>query len=363
MKLILFVFLLAGAVVGGLSAEESGGIDVPASVSATLRAVAEAAAPALVQLHVDRYEKTLLCMKFEDAGRKEGKRRLRASDRRARDTDWTLFFQYFQRPTGPATGVIVEKTGLVLTSKYNIEGRVRSIQVELVDGRLFPGRILGWDSNLDLAAVQIQADGARFPALPLKPVACPVVGSFVVVIGASWGRVPYTANTGVVSARERLGGSALQLGVHLNYGNTGGAVLDLEGRLIGIAGHVRPFNRTGLNSGVGFASMTGKVLEVLPDLKRGKRVKRTSPPFIGIEPKADKAGKKVYVKQVVPGSGADEAGVRVGDSLVSLAGILIEDLNDLQLALARTHVGQVVTLVVNRGGVVLRFGVRLGTQQ
>lgn len=338
--------------------------DPPEQVAPALRAVAETAAPAVVKLHVDRYGKTKLRLLWESANRRIRKQELMKELKgRLQGMDWNAYFRYLERPGGPVSGVIVDRSGLVVTSHYNIEGLVRSVRVELMDGRFYPGRILGWDADLDLAVVRIQAAGETFPALAMEPLKSPAVGSLVVVVGASWGRAPYTFNPGVVSAHDRLGGSALQLAVHLNYGNTGGAVLDLEGRFIGVAGHVRPYNRTGLNSGVGFATGISRLLKGLPDLKKGKRIDYTLPPYIGIHPRVVKEEKRIYVIQVVPGSGADEAGLEAGDVLVSVAGTLIEDLNDLRLALARCRVGQRVPVVVNRSGEVLRLSVRLEARQ
>ncbi len=350
-----------------LAAEDPPEVVAPASVSRALRGVAEAAAPAMVKLHVNRYGRSKRRSKWERASRRRLKLRLmrefKDRFRDKKDMDWSTFFRYLQRPAGPVSGVIVDRSGLVVTSRYNVEGLVRSVQVELMDGRFYPGRILGWDANLDVAVVRIQAAGETFPALAMEPVECPAVGSFVVVVGASWGRVPYTSNPGMVSAHNRLGGSALQLAAHLNYGNTGGAVLDLEGRFIGVAGHVRPFSRTGLNSGVGFATGITRLLKVLPDLEKGRRNEHASAPFMGIRSREVKKEKRIYVAQVAPGSGADEAGIEAGDILVSVAGLLIEDSNDLRLALARCRVGQKVSVVVNRGGVVLRLSVRLEARQ
>ena len=342
-------------------------VEAPTAVARTLAEMAARTAPTVVRIHAERYAPTRLSKRHTKRDLKQWLQRLFERDRPGTQRhplpDQDLFRRYHERPSGPCSGVLVRPDGLVLTSKFNVEGPVRSITVELHDGRMFPARLLGWDANLDVAALQLDHAGATLPALRLQPRREPVVGSYVVVVGASWGRVPYTANMGTVSALDRLGGSSIQLNVDLNYGNTGGAVLDLKGHFVGLTGHVRPLNRTGLNAGVGFATGVARLLEALPDLEGGKRKENTAKPFLGIRPREDRAGKRVFIEQVVPGSGADEAGVRAGDVLISLAGTPIQELNDMILALSRTRVGQEVPVVIGRGGAVRTLTARLGTEQ
>jgi serine protease Do len=358
--LVLAIAVRAGA------ADDVGTPTLPAAVSQALCAAAARAAPAVVRLHVDRYASTRETEQRIRQHRRDGRRALLRMDREegvTRPTDWDLFFRYSERPDGPLTGVCVSADGLVLTSQFNVDGPVRALRVELSDGRVLPAKVLGWDKSLDLAALRVDAGGKPLPAIRLERREEPPPGSFVVLVGASWGRVPYTANAGTVSALGRLGGTAIQLGVHANFANTGGVVLDLEGNAVGIAGHVRPFGVTGLNSGVGFATGVTRVLEALPRLEQGERIEDTSTPVVGIHLREDPDGRRVFIEQVVPGSGADEAGVKAGDLIVSLAGTQVREINDVRLALRRTRVGQVVELVVNRGGEIKRLSVRLGSRQ
>jgi len=247
---------LAVAVRAG-TADSPGTPTLPAAVSEALGAAAARAAPAVVRLHVDRYAPTRELERRIEHNRRDWRRTLIGMDREEgvrRPTDWNLFFRYSERPEGPLTGVCVDAGGLVLTSQFNVDGPIRAVRVELNDGRVFAAKVLGWDKNLDVAALRVDAGGKPLPSVRLERREEPPPGSFVVLVGASWGRVPYTANAGTVSALGRLGGDAIQLGVHANFANTGGVVLDLEGNPVGIAGHVRPFGVTGLNSGVGFAT-------------------------------------------------------------------------------------------------------------
>jgi len=361
----LCVILALAAGVSSATGGEGGTPPVPAFVTETLSDVAAKASPAVVRIHVDRFARTRASLRFDLREQRRIRRLLRREDERdriQRSLDWGPIFRYLDRPSGPASGVLVDSSGLVLTARYNVEGPVRSIRVELQDGRTFSAEVLGWDANLDVAALRLNADGATLPALPLAPLPAPQVGSFIVVVGASWGRVPYTANAGTVSALNRLGGDALQVNAHLNYANTGGAVLDVEGRLVAIAGHVRPHNRTGMNSGVGLVTPAPRLLTALPDLKQGKRIPHTAPPFVGITHSMGEGQKRVFVEQVVPGSGAEEAGIKAGDLLISLAGTPIQEQKDIVYALLRTRVGQVVEIVVQRGGNTLKFAVTLGAR-
>jgi len=359
--------LVLAAGVSAADTGEHGSSAVPAFVTKTLGDVAAKASRAVVRIHVDRFERTRASLQFSMRRQSRMRRIARQEEEEGSRPhtdreDWALIFRYLDRPSGPASGVLVEPSGLVLTALYNVEGPIRSIRVEVQDGRSYPAEVLGWDRNLDVAALQVQADGVTFPSLPLESLPPPKVGSFVVVVGASWGRVPYTANAGTVSALNRLGGDALQVNAHFNYANTGGAVLDLEGRLLAIAGHIRPFNRTGMNSGVGLVTGAARLLQALPDLKRGKRIPYASTPFLGIRTDQDEAQKRVYIEQVVPDSGAERAGVKAGDMLISIAGTPIQEQRDVWVALTRTRVGEVVELVVQRGGKTMKFAVTLGVR-
>ncbi|MBN2491931.1 MAG: trypsin-like peptidase domain-containing protein [Planctomycetes bacterium] len=357
--------LLAIAVAAGAAAQEGGSPLLPGAVAEALGAAAARAAPAVVRLHVERHAATHELKRQEERYRSRERRRLMRMDPQggaSQQTDWELFFQYGERPSGPTTGVIVGADGLVLTSQFNVDGPVRAVRVELADGRILPARVLGWDKNLDVAALRVETGGRPLPAIRLGRREEPLPGSFIVLVGASWGRVPYTANPGTVSALGRLDGSAIQLAVQANFSSTGGVVLDLEGRAVGIAGHVLPFGRTGLNSGVGFATGAARLLEVLERLEGGERIEDTAPPFVGIRLRDDPDKKRVFVEQVVPGSGAEDAGVNAGDLIVALAGTPVREAVDVRLALARTRTGQVVEMVVQRGGRIVRLSVRLGSR-
>ena len=161
---------------------------------------------------------------------------------------------FAQRPKDAwCSGVVVEADGIILTTHFNVSGKVRSIKVLFPDGRELEGRILGYNGTYDLAALKVEAKGLATPAR--APVETLRTGNAVIALGRAPDGRGLTANPGIVSAASRLGGRGIQVDAKLNYGNVGGPVVDLEGRLVAVSCKVdTKFSSTrGQNSGVGYA--------------------------------------------------------------------------------------------------------------
>lgn len=313
------------------------------AVARTLRRGADAILPALVAVRIERYEPT----RRSARGRRAALRRVRQL-RGIRAHQAEIFDRYLERPRGPVTGLLV-RPDTVLTSHYHVDGCIEGVWLEFADGSMARGRIGGWNATLDLAVIRF--DPARTTAQPfaLAPAPVPPVGASIAVIGAAWGRDRATINPGIVSAHDRLDGRAVQLSASLNAGNSGGAVIDLDGRVVAIVGHVDPINARGLNSGIGFATPVARVLEALDDLVAGRQVERDPTSFLGV--RAEPAGKdRVLVTEIVPDSAAAAAGVQIGDRLLSVDGTRIFAREDLIRALQRRRAGDTVEVVVERGG-------------
>ena len=256
---------------------------------------------------------------------------------------------YYNRPRGPVSGVIYGPDGHILTSFFNVSGRIRpgGLRVFLPDGTSRPARLLGSDERRDLALLKIEA--RDLPTLPKAAPGEAAPGAFVALVGRSPDpRVP-TINLGIVSAVERMGGTALQTDVETNYGNAGGALVTLKGRLAGVACHVHPESPWGQSGGVGFACKVAEIDRVLERLKRGERIEAEKVPFLGILPGGgDPDAPGLQVGLVVPGSPAEKAGLRGGDVLVGIDGAEVADFEDFRGALLSKKVGQEVVLRVRR---------------
>jgi len=328
---LAFVPLSAGAA----RAQEAGGLGDLAALEEAYIHAADQVAPAVVQIVVERERADL-----EKAGEKgDGP-------------------NYLARPEGPVTGVIVDAKGYVATSAWAVLAG-KSFSVVLPDGGAYAAKLLGKDEALDLALLKIEGDGSPVQVEAARLADGPArVGQLCVLVARAPGGGT-SVNTGIVSAVDRFRGSALQVDAAINLANTGGAIVDIDGRLLGIA--TRPTTQNGINSGVGFAAPVSKIKSSLPALVAGRGVPRAKRPFLGVQ-----GGKElldppgVQLAKVVEGSAAEKAGLKDGDIIRSIEGVQIVDFFGLSEVLASKEPGDPVKLMVERDGASKEMTVVLG---
>lgn len=256
---------------------------------------------------------------------------------------------YYNRPKGPASGVLYEADGHVVTSLFNVSGVIKKngLRVTLWDGRMVEGRVLGWDENRDIALLKIEEKD-----LPVLPKADPKTlgqGSFVAVVGRSPDKSSPTVNFGILSALSRMKDAAVQTDAEMNYGNSGGALVTLRGELVGVGCNVKPQAVWGQSGGVGFACKTSVIDALLPRLKAGERIAADKQPFLGIQPgegNPDVGG--LQVAQVVTGSPAEKAGMKPEDVIVEFDGRKVDDYETFTDLLMAKKAGDEVTIKVMR---------------
>jgi len=253
--------------------------------------------------------------------------------------------EFQNRPKGPCSGTIVSADGLIATSAFNISGEIKSISVTVAGfEQPFEAKLLGFDKEKDIALLKIDAP-RELPVLPKADLAALKVGHFAFLVGRAPDPANATINFGIVSALHRFGGSHLQYDAELNYGNVGGPVVDLQGRLIGIATHIRPKTPWGQSGGVGFALKMTDFDKLLPQLKTGGRKERTVQrrASLGIVMAAGPRNMKgVMVSDLMPDSPAAKAGLKVGDVITEVESATIEKAEDLNKALERRKPGDTV---------------------
>jgi Do/DeqQ family serine protease len=272
------------------------------------------------------------------------------------------------REGGLGSGVVVRDDGIILTNHHVIEG-AGEIKVELSDRRVYDAKVVGTDPPTDLAVLRI--DARRLPSLPLGDSSAVRVGDIVLAFGNPLG-VGQTVTMGIISAKGRHTGlndggfeDFLQTDAPINRGNSGGALVDLEGRLVGINSQI--MSPSGGNIGIGFAipaSMAGSVMDQLLDggtVRRGQlgvTIQPVTPELargLGLD---DLSG--ALVSSVTEGSAAARAGVERGDVIVSLDGRRVADGNELRNLVAGTAPGSRVALGVLRDGSPRELSVTLG---
>lgn len=267
---------------------------------------------------------------------------------------------YFNRPQAPVSGVLIDASGLVLTSEYNVSGTINSIEVELADGRIFPAHVQAVDLNLDLALLQVEAEGVQFPHATIDASVVSQVGRFAVVVGRT-SFSGYNLTSGIISATKRMRGQADQLDALVSFGNAGGAVVDLQGRLLGIVSLVRGGAEQGQNSGVGFFAPCALISPSLELLKQGTDIARRGGGFLGVRP--DQAATDLdgaTIAEVIEGTAAEAAGMQDGDKIIAVNDKSIPDFFILVGVLQAMNPGDALTLTVVRGDQTLVLEVVLG---
>lgn len=272
---------------------------------------------------------------------------------------------YYQRPQGPVSGILLDREGHVLTTLYNVGGTVTEITVILPGARRLPARVVASSAQDDTALLQLEGfePSEDFEAPKWAEASSLRPGRFLVVVGRSPDPESPTATQGIISAVTRNGGRVLQTDAKINYGNVGGAVVDLEGRLVGMAsfvGHTRP--QWGLNSGVGFATASPTLQEILPGLKEGKDIKGRNAAFLGVQcERTPGEGGGAPVTRVVEGSAADKAGIKAGDVIAAVNGEELLDFDHMRRVIFPKKPGESIRIVVRRGGEQLDMEVVLGS--
>jgi serine protease Do len=263
-----------------------------------------------------------------------------------------------RRQGGLGSGVIVRADGYILTNHHVIDG-ADDITVELSDRRTLKAKVVGSDPPSDLAVLKIE--GAGFAALPLGDSDHVRVGDVVLALGNPMG-VGQTVTMGIVSAKGRATGLGdgsfedfLQTDAPINQGNSGGALVNTRGELIGINSQI--LSPSGGNIGIGFAIPAKMARSVMESLIAEGRVHRG---MIGVtvQPMTPELAKSLrlstiggaLVSNVTPGGPAAKAGIERGDVVTAIDGAPITDSNALRNHVAQRKPGSDVRLTVVREG-------------
>jgi Do/DeqQ family serine protease len=323
----------------------------------SFRQAAQKAAPAVVSINVQQ--------------------KARSKARRA--DPW---FRFFEEPEdestggGMGSGVIVSAEGYILTNHHVIEG-AQAIEVALNDGRTAMAKVIGTDSETDLALLKI--DLPKLPTIVLGQMETLQVGDAVLAIGNPFG-VGQTVTSGIVSAlgRKQLGINTfenfIQTDAAINPGNSGGALVDANGLLMGI--NTAIYSRSGGNMGIGFAVPVSTATQIMAALIKDGKVTRG---WIGVEPRpltaeiAESFGiakdkstgalpQGVLINGVLQNSPAAKAGIQPGDLILKVAGQVVADVPEMLTRVAALKPGEAASLSVQRNGKLIEVQVTPGTR-
>ena len=262
-----------------------------------------------------------------------------------------------QRQEGIGSGVVVSKDGYILTNNHVVDG-ADEVKVALPDGREFTAKVIGRDPKTDIAVIKVEAKD--LPAVAMADSDKVQVGDVVLAVGNPFG-IGQTVTTGIVSATGRGGAVGLdyedfiQTDAAINPGNSGGALVDAEGRLIGI--NTAILSRSGGNQGIGFAVPVNLARDVMENLVKDGHVTRG---YLGVmiqdvSPSLAKQfdlkdTKGALVADVTPHSPAEKAGLKEGDVIIEFNGKPVTDSRHLKLEVARVKPGESVPVKILRDG-------------
>lgn len=281
------------------------------------------------------------------------------------------FFEYFfgpqnrkkqqqqqeMQPLGLGSGVIISADGYIVTNNHVIEG-AEKLEVTLNDNTTYNATIVGTDPNTDLALIKI--DAKKLHVIPLGNSDNLKVGEWVLAVGNPYG-LTSTVTAGIVSAKARniskisqgrtMGiESFIQTDAAINSGNSGGALVNLNGELVGI--NTAIFSRTGSYVGYGFAIPTSIVEKVTNDIKEYGMVQRAmlGISFAELTPKLVKeknitaVNQGIYVASVEERSAAMEAGLQVGDVIIAINGTPTRSTAEMQEQMNKFRPGDKVAI-------------------
>ncbi len=288
----------------------------------------------------------------------------------AADPFWRYFFgdgdEVFRsrRSLSLGSGVIISPDGYVVTNNHVVGENVREITVALPDKREFKGRVVGTDPSTDIALLKISAAGLA--AVPWGDSSQLKVGEWVLAIGSPY-QLNQTVTAGIVSATGRAGlGFAdyedfIQTDAAINRGNSGGALINTRGELVGINTGI--FSESGGYQGIGFAVPSNLARRVVNELRTTGEVRRGSIGPLTVEKLTDQLAEELGVRRtsgavisrMVQYSEAYNAGLRPGDVIIAFNGRPVEDPSQLARMVADAPIGSVATIRVIRDGRQLEF--------
>ncbi len=275
-----------------------------------------------------------------------------------------------RRQYGAGSGFIISADGHILTNNHVVEN-AEKMTVTLADNREVEAKLIGTDPQSDVALVKIDVD-EELPTLSLGDSDALDVGEWVIAIGNPFG-LNQTVTVGVVSAkgRSRVGineyENFIQTDAAINPGNSGGPLINIYGDVVGINSAL--YSRTGGYMGIGFAIPINMVKSIEDQLQKHGKVTRG---WLGVviqdvtEELARSFGLKkakgILVSEAQQDSPAEEAGIKQGDVITGLDGVMLKDVADLRNRIALTIPGTTVTLQIIRNGEPMEIDVEIDEQ-
>lgn len=290
----------------------------------------------------------------------------------ARDSWWGRLYTIPRRLAGQGSGVIITPEGHVLTC-HHVIAEAEDIEVVLRDGTLYPARLVGSDPASDLAVLKIEEGEGDFTPIEAGDSEGVRVGEFAIAVGSPFA-LSGSVTLGIVSQKGRSVGllpheDYIQTDASINVGNSGGPLVDIDGRMIGINNAITTAGPQARgNVGIGFAVPSNLAIEVARELiEQGKYDRPRLGVMLGqLNPSTayrllgERSG--VFIDSVLPGSPAEEAGLRDGDIIIDIDGEEVTTIVEVQQAVIRRDFDEPVEVTVLRRGRERTITVRTGRE-
>jgi putative serine protease PepD len=251
----------------------------------------------------------------------------------------------------------------VITNQHVVDGATTA-RVTFSDGKSYDATVVGSDPSTDLAVLKVEAPASALQPLALADSAELEVGEGVVAIGSPFG-LEQTVTTGIVSALHRQITApnsfsiddAIQTDAAINHGNSGGPLLDLRGRVIGVNSQIE--SESGGNDGVGFAVPSNTVERIAEALIADGEVEHA---YLGVSTDDVESAGGARIAEVRAGTPAQRAGLRADDMVTAVDGDAVESADDLRRRIDARKPGDEIELTLERGGTTETLTVTLGTR-
>ena len=265
--------------------------------------------------------------------------------------DWYMgrLYRIPERLAGQGSGVIISKDGYLLTNRHVIEN-AQQIEVVLNDGTAYPAELVGEEAQIDLAVLRIKGGPSTgFHHLEPGDSDRLRVGEFVMALGSPFS-LSSSVTLGIVSQKGRAIGALpyedfIQTDAAVNRGNSGGPLVDMDGKLVGINTMIQTSGTSEGNIGISFAIPVNLALTVAESIRKTGRWQR---PWLGI--RMEDAERGVLIVAVEPNSPAERAGLQPGDLLLSVKDEPATSPHDIRRAVASGSAGDQITLRYERSG-------------
>jgi len=263
--------------------------------------------------------------------------------------------------TAEGTGLVYDTKGDIVTNDH-VVANSNAVTVKFSDGATFKATIVGTDPTTDLAVVHVNAPAAKLVPLSLADSSKVGVGDGVVAIGNPFG-LDGTVTSGIVSALNREIVSpnnspiegAIQTDAAINHGNSGGPLLDMDGKVIGVTSQIQ--SDSGGNDGVGFAVPSNTVSSIASQLISSGSAQHA---LLGVNVRTALNG--VSVADVSSGSAAAAAGIKAGDVITAVDGTTVKSAEALRATIESHKPGDKISVTVTRGGASKTLSVTLGSR-